>query len=574
MSYQALYRKWRPQTFSDVVGQQAVTQTLKNAVKANKISHAYLFTGPRGTGKTTTAKLLAKAVNCPNQVDGEPCNHCSSCLGITAGTIGDVVEIDAASNNGVEEIRDIRDKVRYAPTEVKIKVYIIDEVHMLSQGAFNALLKTLEEPPVNTLFILATTEVHKIPATVISRTQRFDFKRLMPLTLRERMRFILKEEKIKSDEESLYLIARAANGGMRDALSLLDQVISFSNGDINEEITRQVTGAISVDEKIAYVQAIEENETSQALDGLRKMLEDGEEAGRWIEQMLFFLRDLLLAKEVGEEAKETIEESYPNAFYAFAEEMDLALIYQMMSEMKRVQEQLRYSSQPDIYLEIMTIQLSEGLLGTSSEEGVVPTSSKKVNEAVSALQEQVEYLTSQLRQQQTQQVQQENKQVDKINEKVEPEEKSFEPKYQLIYKTLSEATNDDREAINSVWSEVIKDLSKLEQALFAQSKPVAAGPNSFVVTFDYDVLSKKATSDPKIQEKIEGKLNRLLNHPYKMLMMTSEQWKKAREKYIKALHEGKKESLYSEQEKEEKPDELVQPMVDLFGQEAVDIVDD
>jgi DNA polymerase III, subunit gamma and tau len=217
MAYQALYRVWRPQTFSDVIGQDVITQTLKNAVASNMTSHAYLFSGPRGTGKTSCAKILAKAVNCLNPHDGEPCNECEICKAANENRLNDVIEIDAASNNGVEEIRDIRDKVKYAPTEAKYKVYIIDEVHMLSQGAFNALLKTLEEPPANVMFILATTEPQKIPATIISRTQNFTFRRISRQDILDRMTYILDDKKIDYDEEALNIIAASAEGGMRDA---------------------------------------------------------------------------------------------------------------------------------------------------------------------------------------------------------------------------------------------------------------------------------------------------------------------------------------------------------------------
>ena len=230
--YQALYRKWRPQTFADVIGQQHVTDTLRAQLQSGRLSHAYLFTGTRGTGKTTCAKILARAVNCEHPVNGDPCNECEICKAITAGRLNDVIEIDAASNNGVEEIRDIRDKVKYAPTQADYKVYIIDEVHMLSTSAFNALLKTLEEPPANVVFILATTDPHKIPATIISRTQRFDFKRITSGAILERMEYILKQKQFEYDEKALNVIARAAEGGMRDALSILDQVLSFGDNKV------------------------------------------------------------------------------------------------------------------------------------------------------------------------------------------------------------------------------------------------------------------------------------------------------------------------------------------------------
>ena len=282
MAYQALYRKWRPQKFEDMVGQTAVTKTLKNAIIHHKTSHAYLFTGPRGTGKTSAAKIFAKAINCLNPKDGEPCNDCLLCKGITEGTIGDVIEIDAASNNGVEEIRDIRDKARYAPTQATYKVYIIDEVHMLSTGAFNALLKTLEEPPKNVIFILATTEPHKIPATIISRTQRFDFRRITNDEIIQRLRYILEQEEIAYEEEALSVIARCANGGMRDALSLLDQVISFSDDKVSFEQAIQVSGSLTDDLMIEFVRLLTQQQAQAALLQLQDLLLLGKEASRLI----------------------------------------------------------------------------------------------------------------------------------------------------------------------------------------------------------------------------------------------------------------------------------------------------
>ncbi|HBF75607.1 MAG TPA: DNA polymerase III subunit gamma/tau, partial [Lactobacillus sp.] len=275
MSYQALYRVWRPQRFDEVIGQTLITQTLKNAVKTKQISHAYLFAGPRGTGKTSMAKIFAKAVNCQHQEDGEPCNQCETCKAITKGTLNDVIEIDAASNNGVEEIRDIRDKVKYAPTEADYKVYIIDEVHMLSTGAFNALLKTLEEPPANVIFILATTEPHKIPATIISRTQRFDFKQIQAKDSLSRMAYILKEKNLSYDDEALKVIAKASEGGMRDALSILDQVISFGDDKVTLDNALLVTGAVRKQLLVTYLTQVTHQETQKALMTIQEILDEG-----------------------------------------------------------------------------------------------------------------------------------------------------------------------------------------------------------------------------------------------------------------------------------------------------------
>ncbi|MDD6171309.1 MAG: DNA polymerase III subunit gamma/tau, partial [Ligilactobacillus ruminis] len=277
MSYQALYRVWRPQTFEDLVGQDMITKTLKNALATKQTTHAYLFAGPRGTGKTSCAKLFAKALNCPNQVNGDPCNECEICKAITAGRLNDVIEIDAASNNGVEEIRDIRDKVKYAPTQADYKVYIIDEVHMLSTSAFNALLKTLEEPPANVVFILATTDPHKIPATIISRTQRFDFKRITSGAILERMEYILKQKEFEYDEKALNVIARAAEGGMRDALSILDQVLSFGDNKVTLDNALLVTGSVTRENLIKYLSQVQNHETVAGLQTIHAILDEGKD---------------------------------------------------------------------------------------------------------------------------------------------------------------------------------------------------------------------------------------------------------------------------------------------------------
>ena len=305
MSYQALYRVWRPQTFEDLVGQDMITKTLKNALATKQTTHAYLFAGPRGTGKTSCAKLFAKALNCPNQVNGDPCNECEICKAITAGRLNDVIEIDAASNNGVEEIRDIRDKVKYAPTQADYKVYIIDEVHMLSTSAFNALLKTLEEPPANVVFILATTDPHKIPATIISRTQRFDFKRITSGAILERMEYILKQKQFEYDEKALNVIARAAEGGMRDALSILDQVLSFGDNKVTLDNALLVTGSVTRENLIKYLSQVQNHETVAGLQTIHAILDEGKDSKRLLEDLINCCRDLLLYKQAPEMLEQT-----------------------------------------------------------------------------------------------------------------------------------------------------------------------------------------------------------------------------------------------------------------------------
>ncbi len=295
--YQVLYRKYRPKVFSDVVGQEHITSTLSKEIETGKISHAYLFTGSRGTGKTTCAKILSKAVNCLNPVNGNPCNECEICKGLDSGAILDVVEIDAASNNGVDNIRDIRDEISFTPASCKYRVYIIDEVHMLSPGAFNALLKTLEEPPAHVKFILATTEVHKLPVTVVSRCQRFDFKRVSPEAMKKRMEYIADEEGFTADEEALSLIARIADGGMRDALSLLDQCTGHGK-HITAGIVCDVAGMTGKDHLFALAEAAAENNAGKALETVNELHANSCDMERLCSDLVGHFRNLMIVKTV------------------------------------------------------------------------------------------------------------------------------------------------------------------------------------------------------------------------------------------------------------------------------------
>ena len=294
--YQALYRKWRPERFADVVGQQHITDTLRAQLRSGHLSHAYLFTGTRGTGKTTCAKILARAVNCTNLQNGDPCGQCAACRGIADGSILDVVEIDAASNNGVDNIRDIREETRYTPATVAKRVYIIDEVHMLSQGAFNALLKTLEEPPAHVLFILATTEIHKVPATILSRCQRFDFRRIAPQDIQHRLQEIADAEGIPLTESGAALISRMADGALRDALSLLDRTAAGAMGAIDEETVASSVGILAGDSTVGLMNRLLDNDVSAVVQMLGESYNAGRELGSVLDQLLGLIRDMLLVQ--------------------------------------------------------------------------------------------------------------------------------------------------------------------------------------------------------------------------------------------------------------------------------------
>lgn len=350
--YQALYRKYRSQTFDEMVGQEIAATTLKQAVASGKISHAYLFSGPRGTGKTSAAKIFAKAMNCPNQLDGEPCNNCDICRDITNGSLEDVIEIDAASNNGVDEIREIRDKSTYAPSRANYKVYIIDEVHMLSTGAFNALLKTLEEPTENVVFILATTELHKIPATILSRVQRFEFKAIKTAAISQHLADILQKEGISFDDAALRLIAKQAEGGMRDALSILDQTLSLTGDhELSLEMAEEMTGSISLKALDTYVSHLLKNEAQEALADLEMIFDSGKSMNRFAADLLNYLRDLLVVQSGGEN---THQAELFTENLAFPQDR----LFDMIERITKSLPEIKNGTHPKIYAEMMTIQLS------------------------------------------------------------------------------------------------------------------------------------------------------------------------------------------------------------------------
>ena len=359
MSYTALYRKFRPDTFADVKGQDAIVKTLKNQIRADRIGHAYLFCGTRGTGKTTIAKIMAKAVNCEHPVDGNPCNECPTCKAIAAGTSMNVIEIDAASNNGVDNIREIRDEVAYSPTTGKYKVYIIDEVHMLSIGAFNALLKTLEEPPSYVIFILATTESAKIPVTILSRCQRYDFRRIPMETIERRLRELADKEQVDVEEKALRYIAKKADGGMRDALSLLDQCIAFYLGEtLTYDNVLEVLGAVDTDEFSKMLREILLSKIPQVMTHLEELVMQGRDLGQFVTDFTWYLRNLLLLK-TSDDCEDVLDVSSENLIQLQEEagmvrEDTLMRFIRILSDLSN---QLRSAASKRVLLEIALIKM-------------------------------------------------------------------------------------------------------------------------------------------------------------------------------------------------------------------------
>lgn len=361
MSYTALYRKWRPVTFGDVKGQDPIVQTLKNQIEAGRIGHAYLFCGTRGTGKTSIAKIFARAVNCEHPVEGSPCNECGICRGIASGSSMNVVEIDAASNNGVENIREIRDQVQYPPTEGKYRVYIIDEVHMLSTGAFNALLKTLEEPPPYVIFILATTEVNKIPITVLSRCQRYDFKRISADTLCGRLKELTAAEGISAEDRALAYVAKAADGSMRDALSLLDQCVAFHYGDyLTYDNVLEVLGAVDSSIFSEFLRAIIEKDTVVCIRKLEELVAQGRELGQFVTDFIWHLRNLLVLK-TADDAENMLEMSEDNlrVLREEAEKIEGETLMRFIRVFSDLSGQLRYAGQKRVLIEMALIRLTK-----------------------------------------------------------------------------------------------------------------------------------------------------------------------------------------------------------------------
>ena len=360
MSYTALYRKFRPDNFFDVKGQEHIVTTLKNQIMAGRIGHAYLFCGTRGTGKTTVAKLLAKVVNCENPVDGNPCNECRMCKGIAAQTSMNVIEIDAASNNGVDNVREIVEEVRYSPTEGKYKVYIIDEVHMLSAGAFNALLKTIEEPPSYVIFILATTEVHKIPVTILSRCQRYDFKRITIDVITERLSELMREEGVEAEEKALRYVARVGDGSLRDALSLLDQCISFYLGKkLTYDNVLEVLGAVDTSVFAGMLGCIRKQDVAACIRMLEEIESGGRELGQFTVDFIWYLRNLLLVKTTEDISDLVIEISSENLELLQQEARAIGedALMRYIRVFSELSNQLRYATRKRVLIEIALIKL-------------------------------------------------------------------------------------------------------------------------------------------------------------------------------------------------------------------------
>ena len=554
MAYQALYRVYRPRTFEDMIGQEVITQTLKNAIETHQTGHAYLFSGPRGTGKTSAAKIFAREVNgiAPETDDSQ---------------IPDIVEFDAASNSRVEDMRDILSNVDYAPIEAEFKVYIIDEVHMLSNSAFNALLKTLEEPPANVKFILATTEPQKVPVTILSRTQRFEFKRIDGQAIAAHLADVLKQQHIDFDQDALRIIANVAEGGMRDALSILDQVIAFGTDTVTVDNALQVTGSTTTTQLMQYLTAVTNSQTPEALKLLHDILVAGKDAQRFVSDIIGLLRDIMLANI----APELIKSTAPlNDLRTLAQQLTSQQIQDMMGELDDIQKQLLQTMQSDVYLELLTVKLGMMTQGDqshteSTQHATRNTSSFASPESLNDPTVTTQPVSSDTQPDTTTVVaeptqnegvsDQEN--LETTHDTVKPisqssqydESESVSHNNSLartgqlaVFAILQAAKRDTLSRSKSTWATLISTFNVAHQALLTIASPVAASQEGLVVAFDYPALLDQALKDVVLQEKLIAAL-REQNLPTALVLISKDDWQQERAEYVKQLKAGTTQTI-------------------------------
>ena len=538
--YQALYRKYRSQTFGEMVGQKVISTTLRQAVESGKISHAYLFSGPRGTGKTSAAKIFAKAMNCPNQVDGEPCNHCDICRDITNGILEDVIEIDAASNNGVDEIREIRDKSTYAPSRATYKVYIIDEVHMLSTGAFNALLKTLEEPTENVVFILATTELHKIPATILSRVQRFEFKSIKQGAIKEHLASILEKEGLTFDDEALTIISRRAEGGMRDALSILDQALSLSaDNNVSQSVAEEITGSIGLTALDSFVASVRNQDTTKALSNLETLFDNGKSMSRFATDLLEYFRDLLIVKVGG-------ENSHHSPLFEENSSLEQDRLFQLIDLVTSALPEIKTGTHPKIYAEMLTIKLTE----TSAQ--VRQDIPANLQEELDSLRREVDSLRKALKEGPSQ-----GKVAPTRKSKASYQYKVDREKILTIMRETMENPQKSRQcldALKATWPEILDSISPQNRALLNGSEPVLANQENAILAFNAAFNAELVMKRSDLNDMFGNIMSSAAGFSPNIMAVPKAEFEKLRTEFARSLKS--KEELEKEDREEYIPQEL------------------
>ncbi|MHA6252950.1 DNA polymerase III subunit gamma/tau [Oceanobacillus sp. CAU 1775] len=562
MSYQALYRVWRPRVFEDVVGQTHITRTLKNATREQKFSHAYLFTGPRGTGKTSAAKIFAKAVNCEKNPVEEPCNECDACVGIQDGSISDIIEIDAASHTSVDDIREIRDKVKYAPSVVPYKVYIIDEVHMISVNAFNALLKTLEEPPGHVIFILATTEPHKIPLTIISRCQRFDFKPISNQAIVDRMKTIVEADEVQISEEALSTIAMTAEGGMRDALSILDQAISYSGESVELEDVLAVTGGVAQTILTEIAKAMHGKDVKHAMELLDKIIQEGKDPGRFVYDLIYFMRDLLLFKSNANLESLLERARADEAFRALAEEVSVDWIQDAIIKLNTCQQEIKWTNSPKVFIEIALLTItnrhdatSEQTVQGASETEVLHLTQKlaQLEKAITKIQEQPPAASQQAPQREQRRTQPRSS------------KNGFKVPTEQIREVLKQAEKQELKQIQGHWANFLEKLKATNapaHATIQDSKPAAASSDKLVVAFKYEIHCSLFMDN---RELVESVMTSVMGKHLQIIPIPENNWVDLRADFIRT------QDLSTEKPETKAEDPFIEEARKLVGDDLLEI---
>ncbi|EJO04835.1 DNA polymerase III subunit gamma/tau [Oenococcus oeni] len=539
--YKALYRQYRPRTFSDLVGQTVIAQTLENALKSNKVGHAYLFAGPRGTGKTSVAKIFAREIEgIPDDTDRE--------------SFSDIIEIDAASNNGVDEIRNLRDAANYAPIEYQFKIYIIDEVHMLSTGAFNALLKTIEEPPAQVKFILATTEPQKIPATILSRVQRFDFHRIDVDQIVKRLEFVLDDQKIAYDPAALKIVANASDGGLRDALSILDQAVAITKtGRVELDDVFKITGTSPIDQQIGFLQHVLEKQTAKAFKDIHKLLLDGKDPIRFAEDLLVLLKNLMLIKI----APELVSENAFNQIENLSKEFSNSVFEQAIDDVSDNLMKMKQTTRPELYLEILAVKIASRLKKVDQKAIQAQTPSPAKTEMsssavlVNSNASSAESMAGDFDNHPQAQVDiaEKNEKSNQMPESTEkPASQNEEPLESpslaktdddSAWQVMEAAVKSELQAVKDAWPDIVADFDESVAMLAENSEPVAASQKGLIISFNHPELAEAAARTPDFVAKLSESLLDLLGVKYQLVFISEADWVTLRKKYILKLRGAK-----------------------------------